>query len=166
MSRIDSSLGLNVPLKVDECESEFLAQETPMILNELPTVVLADDHECVRNRAIEVLGAACCVVASVDDGYSSVEAAEEFRPDLIILDICMPALDGIQAAREIRRRGLSCKIIFLTVQKDPEYVHIANQLGASYVLKTRMHLDLPVAVKTALAEGTFVSPFSAQGVSR
>jgi len=166
MSRLDSSVRRHGLLKTNKLDGVFFARENSMISNGRPTVVLADDHERVRNRVAELLGAECCIVASVNDGHLSVEAAERFKPDLIILDISMPSLDGIQAAQEIRRRGLACKIIFLTVQEDADYVQIANQMGASYVLKARMHVDLPLAIKAVLAEGMFVSSFSASGVIR
>ena len=132
--------------------------------NRKPTIVLADDHERVRRRVCELLGAECCIVAAVGDGHSSVEAAEKDRPDIIILDLSMPVLSGIQAAREIKRRGLTCKIIFLTVQEDEEYVEIARKIGASYILKSRMHVDLPIAVQRALVGGVLVSQFSSARV--
>jgi DNA-binding NarL/FixJ family response regulator len=78
----------------------------------------------------------------------------------LVLDIAMPGLDGIQAAREVRRLTLAARLIFLTVQEDADYMRAAHDLGASYVLKHRMHIDLPVAMKEALAGRMFVSPRS------
>jgi DNA-binding NarL/FixJ family response regulator len=162
MCCVDSSLGPHATL--NRIKKAILALEKPMIRNGKPTIVLADDHDRVRKRVSELLGAECCILAEVGDGHSSIEAAERFRPDIIILDLSMPVLDGIQAAREIKRRGLPCKIIFLTVQEDADYVQIAAEINACYILKARMHIDLPLAIKRALAGSVLVSPFSERHV--
>lgn len=128
--------------------------------NYRPTVVLADDHGNVSSIVTSLLGDEFEVVAAVCDGAKAVQAAREFHPDIVILDICMPGLDGIQAARAIRSLRLSAKLVFLTIQKDSDYVEAACALGASYVLKSRMDEDLMVALKESLEGRTFVSRFS------
>jgi DNA-binding NarL/FixJ family response regulator len=122
-----------------------------------PTVVLADDHRGMLLKVSEFLRDGYTVAAKVSDGRSSVQAALELAPDILILDIAMPNGSGIQAAQEVRRLGLSSKIIFLTIQEDDDYVRAAEELGASFVLKSRMHTDLLTAVHEALLGRRFVS---------
>ncbi len=125
--------------------------------NYKPVVVLADDHFGILNKVAQVLAEEAKIVASVSDGSAAVQAAMEFRPDVLVLDIAMPNLTGIEAAREIRRRGLSPRIIFLTIQQDPEMIDAACEIGASYVLKKKMHIDLILALKEELVGRRFVS---------
>ncbi len=75
----------------------------------------------------------------------------------MILDVAMPNLTGIDAAREMRRRGLPVRIIFLTIQEDPEFIHAARELNASYVLKKKMRTDLLLALKEELVGRRFFS---------
>jgi DNA-binding NarL/FixJ family response regulator len=125
-----------------------------------PTVVLADDHPRVLSTVGEILANEFDILAGVSDGIKVVQAALKYKPDILVLDIAMPGLDGIQAAREVKRLTLPARLIFLTVQEDPDYVRAAHDLGASYVLKHRMHIDLPHAIKETLAGRMFVSPRS------
>ena len=97
------------------------------------------------------------VVATVSDGAAAVKQIADLQPDVIILDIAMPLLNGIEVAHEIRRRGLSPKIIFLSVEQDRDYVDAAAQIGASYVVKSRMRSDLILAIKETLDSRIFVS---------
>jgi len=99
-------------------------------------------------------------VAAVNDGAGAVQAAVDFTPDVVILDIAMPGVDGIHAARQMKQLGLTAKVIFLTVHEDADYVRAARAIGASYVRKPRMHVDLLLAIKEALAGRIFVSPSS------
>lgn len=129
-------------------------------LNGRPTVVLADDHDGVISRVREILSADFHIVAAVNNGMQVAAATLKYRPDILVLDIAMPGLDGIQAAREVRRLALPSRLIFLTVQEDADYMQAAQALGASYVLKPRMHIDLPLAIQESLAGRMFVSPLS------
>jgi len=125
------------------------------------TVVLADDHDGIIRKVSDLLTSEFNVVAAVSDGTKAVQAALEFKPDIFILDICMPGLDGIQVAREIKRLGLSGKCVFLTIQEDADYIEAARAIGASYVVKSRMHADLQLALEETLAGRTFISQRSA-----
>ena len=131
-----------------------------MTISDRPRVVLADDHAGVLKSVREILGDGVEIVATVREGIKAVEAAIEFQPDILVLDIAMPGLDGMRAAMEIKRLGLCVKLVFLTVQEDHDYVEAAHSIGASYVLKARMNVDLPLAIREALAGRRFVSPFS------
>ena len=125
-----------------------------------PTVVIADDHVGMQKWISEVLADECNILAIVNDGSKAVRAAVEFKPDVVILDLFMPGVDGIHAAQEMRRLGVPAKLIIISVQDDAEYVEIAGSIGAGYVVKTRIHVDLSLAVKEVLAGRTFVSPLA------
>jgi len=97
----------------------------------------------------------------VSDGRAAVDAVFQLQPDLVVLDIMMPELDGLHAARELRERGSSAKVVFLTIQQDEEYVSAAMESGGvAYVLKSRMYSDLIRAISQALAGNVFVSEWA------
>jgi len=125
-----------------------------------PRILLADDHPGVLERASRILASDYEVVGTVADGRSAVDAAFQLQPDLVVLDIMMPEIDGFHAARELRRRGSTAKVVFLTIQQDEEYVTAAmDSGGVAYVLKSKMHSDLIHAIRQALAGSVFVSQF-------
>ena len=99
------------------------------------------------------------VVGFVEDGQSLVQAAGKLQPDVIVTDISMPKLNGIEAADRLRESGSSSKIVFLTVHADPDFAQVALKTGAlAYVSKFRINTDLLVAIGEALAGRVFVSP--------
>jgi DNA-binding NarL/FixJ family response regulator len=158
MSSVDSCGERNRLLQVvKHYRLNISPQKTMTGSDHRPTVVIADDHAGILRRVSEILDSEFQIVAAVGDGMRSIEAAAKYKPDVMVLDIAMPRADGIQAAREIKLLGLCPRIVFLTVQEDADYVQAANQLGACYVLKSRMHIDLTQAIKEALAGRTFVS---------
>jgi DNA-binding NarL/FixJ family response regulator len=122
-----------------------------------PSIVLADDHEPMLSKISGLLSPHYNVVAAVGNGGLAVQAVITYQPDLVLLDISMPQMNGIEAARKIRHLGLSTGIVFLTVQFDSEYLEVAHSLGASYVLKNQLHSDLLVAIKETLAGRIFSS---------
>jgi DNA-binding NarL/FixJ family response regulator len=130
-----------------------------------PKVVLADDHNDILAKAEEILREQFAVVATLNDGRDVAQTAAMLKPEILVLDISMPCVDGIAAAREVRRLGLPVKLVFLTVTEDSECLRVAVTLGASYVLKRRMHLDLITALKEALAGRIFISPMSVLSTS-
>ena len=91
------------------------------------------------------------VVAAVSNGALAVEAASKLEPDVVLLDIHMPELSGIEAAQRLKDLGSSAKIIFLTIERDPEYVRLATAFNAGYVVKSRMARDLSIAIRETLA---------------
>ena len=98
------------------------------------------------------------VICEVSDGQEAVQKAEELKPDLILLDIGLPTLNGIEAARRIRELSPESRIIFLTQESSPEVVQMALDLGAwGYVRKVMAGSDLLAAVDTVLAGRRFVS---------
>ena len=126
------------------------------------TVILADDHAGMIDKVAEIIGQECTIIAKVCDGVASIEAAIRLEPDIIVLDIAMPKLSGIQAARELKKLGLRTKVIFLTVQEDADCIEAASELGASFVLKPKMYPDLIRAIRETLLGNRFVSLLSTQ----
>lgn len=95
----------------------------------------------------------------VGDGQALLEEAARLEPDILVLDISMPVLNGIEATRQLRAAGSRAKIVFLTVHQDAEYVHAALAAGAQgYVTKCQLATDLLVALREVLADRSFVSP--------
>ena len=124
-----------------------------------PRILLADDHLGMLVNASNILQNRFEIVGAVTDGRAAVNAACELKPDLVVMDIAMPELDGLDAAKELRRRGSAAKVVFLTVQEDEEHVTAAlDSGGLAYVLKSRMYSDLSDAISAALAGGIFISP--------
>jgi DNA-binding NarL/FixJ family response regulator len=121
-------------------------------------ILLADDHGKMRDRVKRLLETEFEVVDSVENGLALLEAAAELEPDVCLLDISMPVLNGIETATRLKQSGSTAKIVFLTIHEDPDFVQAALKTGASgYVVKRRMVSDLRPAIREALAGRTFVS---------
>jgi DNA-binding NarL/FixJ family response regulator len=135
----------------------FIASEVEEKSDTRLRVLLADDHLKILENAKRLLEPDYRVVGAVSNGLLALEAARELSPDLIVLDIEMPEMDGIRAAQEMRRLGLKARIFFLTVYEDEDYIAAARTLCDGYVLKSRMSKDLPHAIREALSGRFFVS---------
>lgn len=122
-------------------------------------ILLADDNTPVLEYVREFLTANSCeVVGAVNDGEAAVRAAALLMPDVVILDLSMPVLNGIEAAKHILEAGPSTKIVFLTVEKDRDTCRAALEAGAcGYVLKPRLATDLIPAIELAKDGRRFVS---------
>jgi DNA-binding NarL/FixJ family response regulator len=115
-------------------------------------ILLADDHKEIRDKVRRYLETEFNVLDAVENGRELLEAAARLDPDVCLLDISMPVLDGIETAIQLRERGSKAKVIFLTVHEDPDFLQAALKTGASgYVIKRRIASDLQRAVKEALA---------------
>jgi DNA-binding NarL/FixJ family response regulator len=122
-------------------------------------VLLADDHKDFLAAAARLLQPEFEVVKTVADGQALLKEAARLEPDVLVVDISMPLLNGIEAARQLRAAGSRAKIVFLTVHQDPEYVHAALAAGAQgYVAKSQLATDLLLALRESLADRSFVSP--------
>ena len=122
-------------------------------------IFLADDHRYLLELIRGLLEPTFDVVGAVEDGEALVEAAGNLQPDVIITDISMPKLNGIEAADRLRESGSPSKIVFLTAHVDPDFVQAALKTGAlAYVTKFRINTDLSVAMGEVLAGHIFVSP--------
>jgi DNA-binding NarL/FixJ family response regulator len=106
-----------------------------------------------------IIGSDYDVVGAVNDGLELVKAEASLQPDIGIVDISMPLMNGLTAASEIAKRGSAMKVIFLTVNEDCDFVRAAFETGGiGYVIKRQMASDLPDALKEAVAGRRFVSP--------
>ncbi len=128
-------------------------------------ILLVEDFEPFRNliRILIEGKPHWQIIAEVADGQEAVRQAAELKPALILLDIGLPSLNGLDVARQVRELSPDSKILFVTQESSPEFVQEALSLGASgYVAKTRVANDLVLAVETVLSGGTFVSRTSDQ----
>jgi DNA-binding NarL/FixJ family response regulator len=122
-------------------------------------ILLADDHQEMRNVVVHLLEREFEILSSVADGRSFLEAASKLKPDVCLLDISMPIMNGIEAAIQLKERGSTAKVIFLTIHEDRDFIQAALRIGASgYVCKQRITSDLSLAVSEALAGRIFISP--------
>jgi len=122
-------------------------------------VVIADDHVAALLVFSRMLQPEFDVVGTAKNGLEALVAVNQFHPDVVVLDIEMPVMGGLIAARRLRATDPAARIVFLTVYDDPDYVEAAFNLGASgYVLKSRAAIDLPHAIRLAMLGKQFVSP--------
>ena len=122
-------------------------------------VLLADDHAIVVEGLRRVLEPEFRVVGVVADGRALMGAAARLRPDIIVVDVSMPVLNGIEAVRRIRKSDRNDKVIFLSMHPDVVFVSKALQAGGSaYVLKSSAGIEILTAIREALQGRTFVSP--------
>jgi DNA-binding NarL/FixJ family response regulator len=121
-------------------------------------VLLADDHQTVLERVCEILGEDFEVVGKVNNGRDAVAQAERLDPDVLVIDISMPILNGLEAAQRLKSAKLRGKVVFLTVHEDKDFVAAAFSAGASgYVTKENVDTDLVPAIRDALEGRVYVS---------
>jgi CheY-like chemotaxis protein len=122
-------------------------------------VLIADDYQPILNLVQHLLAPRFEIVGLVADGESLLDAARRLEPDVIVTDISMPLLSGLEAAHELAKSPYPPKLIFLTMNDEPCVVDKALSLGASgYVFKSRLMFDLEQAIDTAMRGEIFVSP--------
>lgn len=122
-------------------------------------VLMADDHELMLDGLRRLLEGEYELVGSVSNGRELVDAAEALQPDLILLDVSMPIMDGLEAARLLKERECKAKLVFITMHRDPEYVKAAFRAGASgYVLKHAAGTELVGALREVLRDHVYLSP--------
>lgn len=122
-------------------------------------VLLGDDHPLILNGIRGLLAARYEIVGTAQNGHAVVEAAREFRPDIVVLDVSMPVLNGIDAARQIKDELPSTIIVFLTMHASPIYLRRALDAGArGYVLKTGAAEELLTALEHVRKGRVYVSP--------
>jgi DNA-binding NarL/FixJ family response regulator len=132
-----------------------------------PRVLLADDHKIVLEGLKGLLGAEFELVGSVEDGRALVDQAATLHPDVIVADISMPGLNGIEAARQIKKTEKHIKIVFLTMHPDATYAANAFEAGASgFVLKHSAPSELTTAIHEAMKGQTYVTPLIAGDLIR
>ena len=120
---------------------------------------VADDHQALLALTAETLASECLVAGRLGDGCELLAEAERRHPDVIVLDVTMPRLDGIEAARQLQRSQRPARPVFVTVHEDADYARAALDAGGlGYVVKTRLASDLVPALRAALADRPFISP--------
>jgi two-component system, NarL family, response regulator NreC len=124
-------------------------------------IVIAEDHTILREglKALLSLSSELVVVGEAQDGREAVRIASELKPDLILMDLSMPRMNGIEAIKEIKKQHPEIKIIVFTVYKTEEYVLASLQAGAEgYILKEAHHAEFLLAIKNVLMGKHYLSP--------
>lgn len=122
-------------------------------------IVLADDHSLVLEGLHKILEDEYDIVGMAEDGRTLLKVAQQHNPDVVVLDISMPQLNGLDAARQLRKLLPTCKIIFLTMHADPTYAKEAFQAGAAaFLLKRSAASELILAIHAVLKDQFYVTP--------
>lgn len=127
-----------------------------------PRILIADDHQILAEGVRGLLEPEFEVVAVVADGRELLTSAKKHRPDVIVADVTMPSLNGIEAALQLREAGLEAKVVFLTMHRDVAYARRALEAGAvGFVLKHSAAIELVTAIQDALRGQTYITPMIA-----
>src|SRR5215475_5395182 len=130
-----------------------------------PRVLLADDHALLLTAFEKLLADECDIVGAVSDGRSLIDAAEALRPDVIVLDISMPLLNGLDAGRQIKQKLRDVKLVFLTMNEDADLAAEAFRSGASaYLLKRSAASELSTAIREVMQGRSYVTPLITEGL--
>jgi DNA-binding NarL/FixJ family response regulator len=131
-----------------------------------PTVLLADDHVVFTDGIVRILKAYFDVVGTAPDGRALLESADRLRPDVIVTDVTMPAMTGVEGLRQLRANGINSRVIFLTMHADPQIAAEVFRLGASgFVLKHSSGDELVNAIEEVLQGHRYMSPALADDIS-
>ena len=130
-----------------------------------PRVLIADDHLLLLDAFTALLQPTCEVVGTVTDGRALIATALRLKPNIIVLDIAMPLLNGIDAGHQLRQLLPSAKLIFVTMNPDPDLATEALKMGASgYLLKHSAGTELKQAIHEAMRGRTYVTPLTRQSI--
>jgi DNA-binding NarL/FixJ family response regulator len=122
-------------------------------------VLLADDHEDFLRKLRGELDPEFEIVGTAENGEDAIDAVRRLDPDILVIDMAMPVMDGIQATARLRDANCRAKIIFLTIHEQSEYVSAAFAAGATgYVTKRHLGSDLVLAIREVFRGHTFISP--------
>lgn len=131
-----------------------------------PRVLFADDHRLLVEACIKLLEPECDVVGNVGDGRTLLLAVRTLRPDVVVLDIGMPLLNGLDAGRQLKTMMPTVKLVFLTMNEDPDLAAEAFRIGASgYLLKSSAASELSDAIRTAMEGKVYVGSEAVGGTS-
>jgi DNA-binding NarL/FixJ family response regulator len=131
----------------------------------LPRVILADDHTLVTEALRQLIAPCFDVVESVANGHELLSRAISLKPDVVVVDVAMPLLNGLEACRQLKSKMPGLKVIFLTMNEDPELAVEAMKAGASgYILKTSAASELLHAIREALRGKSHITPQIARGM--
>ena len=141
------------------------SEKTTNPMNRRPRILLADDHTMLLDAFRRLLEPRCEIVGTASDGRALIDLAANTRPDVIVLDISMPRLNGMDACAQLRRKMPEVRLVFLTVNEDPDIAAEAIRLGASgYLLKSSASAELFTAIEQALAGKIYITPLVTKGV--
>jgi len=130
-----------------------------------PRVLLADDHHLLLGALEKLLSPECEIVGTVSDGRSLVVEAQRLKPDVVVLDIAMPLLNGLDAGRQIKQLMKGVKLVFVTMNEDPDLAAEAFRAGASaYLLKRSAASELMVAIREVMKGRSYVTPLITEGL--
>ncbi len=130
-----------------------------------PRVVLADDHALVLGAFEKLLADECEIVGQVGDGRALVATVEALKPDVVVLDISMPLLNGLEAGRQIKQKLRTVKLVYLTMNEDPDLAAEAFRAGASgYLLKGSAASELSTAIREVTQGRSYITPLVAEGL--
>jgi len=130
-----------------------------------PRVLLADDHRLLREAFAQLLAAECEVVGTVADGRAVLEEAPRLGAEIVVLDVAMPLLNGLDTARQLQRLRPEIRLIFLTMSEDADVAAEAFRLGASgYLLKNSAASELLQAVREVARGRKYITPLATQGL--
>jgi len=130
-----------------------------------PRVLLADDHALLLGAYEKLLAGECEIVGQVGDGRALVEAADRLNPDVIVLDISMPMLNGLEAGRQIKQKHRSIKLIYVTMNEEGDLAAEAFRAGASgYLLKRSAASELVTAIREVMQGRSYVTPLVTEGL--
>jgi len=122
-------------------------------------ILLVDDHTAILNKVARVLEGTCEIIGAVTDGQAAMDIAIRHSPDVILMDISLPDMNGIEVAERLIQMRTKARIVFLTVHEDPDFLKAALATGAAgYVAKSHLATDLVAAIEEARAGHRFVSP--------
>jgi|SRR5271165_1737840 len=142
-----------------------LSKNTTKPMKLRPRILLADDHTMLLDAFQRLLESRCEIVGTACDGRALIDLAASTRPDVIVLDIAMPGLNGIDACAQLHPKMPGMKFVFLTVNEDPDIAAEAIRLGASgYLLKSSASAELFTAIEQALAGKTYITPLVTKGL--
>lgn len=126
-------------------------------------ILLADAHPDFSQLVENLLEPAHQVIGTVRDGQALLDVAAKYKPDIVITAIALPVLNGIDAAEELRKMNCKAKVVFLTVQADPDFIRTCLAAGAfGYIVKERVAVDLLPAVHEVLSGRLFISPYDTE----
>jgi DNA-binding NarL/FixJ family response regulator len=132
----------------------------------LPKILLADDHRMFAELLKSILGERYDIVGLASNGHAMIEAARRLQPDVIVIDVGMPQLNGLDAGQQIKKMMPSVKLIFLTMNVDPYVVHQAFRIGASgFLLKQGSADEIARAIETVLRGGSYTTSAAADALA-
>jgi len=130
-----------------------------------PRVILADDHALLLGAFEKLLAPECDIVGQFSDGRALVDAASRLRPDVVVLDIGMPILNGLEAGRQIKQTLRDVRLVYLTMNEDPDLAAEAFRAGASaYLLKRSAASELMTAIREVMQGRSYITPIVTQGL--